>query len=259
MSLTRTWKEDSPNDDSFGFELDDYQRRIRQDIRERASVQHQAYLDESGHSDVWEHSPGKCTVVFIGAKGTFPTPATTTTGCIAYATDEGNQQYYWNGAAWVKVQEPVLITGNQTVAGIKTFSNKPVFSDGGSFTKAITSTIATGTAPLTVASKTKCENLNVDQVDGFDIAAYGGEQSYTVGGGLILKMGTQICSSQGDYNVVFGEAFPNGIIAVVSAQQWDNNANPYVWQIRTKTAANFVFRVNAASGGEYLNWLAIGW
>lgn len=145
MAFTRTWQEANPNDDNFGFELDDYQRQTRQDVRERAAVQHQTYLDESGHSDVWEHSPGKCTIVYVGTKATFPTPSTTTKGCIAIATDEGNQIYYWNGASWTKIQEPVLLTGNQTIAGIKTFSSAPSFST--PITVPDTSQLATAAAP----------------------------------------------------------------------------------------------------------------
>jgi len=133
MALTRSWQEANPNDDNYGFELDDYQRQTRQDVRERAAVQHKAYLDESGHSDVWEHKPGECTILHVGTKASFPTPATTTKGCVAIATDEGNQVYYWNGSGWLKVQEPVLITGNQTIAGIKTFSSTPVLSEGAAF------------------------------------------------------------------------------------------------------------------------------
>lgn len=128
MALTRAWSEALPTDDNYGYEIDDYMRQSRTDVRERAAVQHKAYADETGHTDVGEHKPGECTIVKIGAKSTFPTPATTTAGCLAIATDEGNQAYYWSGTAWVKCQEPVLITGNQTIAGAKTFSGAVVLN-----------------------------------------------------------------------------------------------------------------------------------
>lgn len=171
MSLTRAWQEAYPDNDNYGFELDDYQRQIREDIRERLAVQHKAYLDETGHTDVGEHKPGECTVVHIGAKSTFPTPATTTKGCVAIATDEGNQQYYWTGSAWSKVQEPMMIAGDQAIAGVKTFADIKASADIDIGThnfraQTLQSDVITGTPPLVVASTTKVENLNADTVDG---------------------------------------------------------------------------------------------
>ena len=56
--------------------------------------------------------------------------------------------------------EFVALTGNQTIAGVKTFSSQLV------------STIATGTAPFSVASTTKVTNLNADLLDGLSSAAF---------------------------------------------------------------------------------------
>ena len=139
MSFTNEWDESLPNDDNFGFEIDDFERQTRLNVRERLAVQHKAYADETGHSDVGEHKPGESTVVFVGAKSSFPTPATTTAGCFAVATNEGNQLYYWSGSAWTKVQEPVLITADQTIAGAKIFSGIITLGD--------TSKLATSAAP----------------------------------------------------------------------------------------------------------------
>lgn len=171
MSLTRAWQEEFPDNDNYGFELDDYQRQIRTDVRERLAVQHKAYLDETDHTDVGEHKPGECTVSYIGLKSTFPTPAMSTKGCIAIATDEANQQYYWTGSAWAKVQEPMLITGDQGIAGVKTFADIKASADIDIGThnfraQTLQSDVITGTPPLVVASATKVENLNADTVDG---------------------------------------------------------------------------------------------
>jgi hypothetical protein len=54
-----------------------------------------------------------------------------------------------------------VTTGTQTLAGAKTFSSQ------------IASTVATGTAPLSVSSTTKVANLNADLLDGFDSSAFG--------------------------------------------------------------------------------------
>ena len=54
----------------------------------------------------------------------------------------------------------VLLTGAQTVAGIKTF------------TAQLASSVATGTAPFSVASTTKVTNLNADLLDGLSSADF---------------------------------------------------------------------------------------
>jgi len=51
----------------------------------------------------------------------------------------------------------VHLTGDETVAGVKTFSST------------ITSSVVTGTAPLTIVSTTKVVNLNADSVGGYKI------------------------------------------------------------------------------------------
>jgi len=128
MALTNAWNEATPTDENYGFELDDYLRQLALNVRERIGVQHKTYSGETGHTDVGEHKPGECNVVFVGAKASFPVPATSNAGCFAVATNEGNQLYYWSGSAWTKVQEPVVITGDQTIAGAKTFSGAVTLS-----------------------------------------------------------------------------------------------------------------------------------
>jgi hypothetical protein len=64
----------------------------------------------------------------------------------------------------------VLLTGNQTIAGIKTF------------TAQLASSVATGTAPFSVASTTKVTNLNADLLDGLSSAAFQGALTLTTTG-----------------------------------------------------------------------------
>ena len=67
----------------------------------------------------------------------------------------------------------VLLTGAQTVAGIKTF------------TAQLASTVATGTAPFSVASTTKVTNLNADLLDGLSSADFAlSTRTLTAGTGL---------------------------------------------------------------------------
>ena len=67
----------------------------------------------------------------------------------------------------------VLLTGAQTVAGIKTFTSQ------------LASSVATGTAPFSVASTTKVTNLNADLLDGLSSADFAlSTRTLTAGTGL---------------------------------------------------------------------------
>jgi len=99
--------------------------------------------------------------------------------------DEGNvRQLTSGGALNVAATEAVLPTGDQTITGTKTFSDAPVLNGGfligqntdlGNYqlrARQFYADVATGTAPLVVASTTKVTNLNADQVDGLSLAKY---------------------------------------------------------------------------------------
>jgi len=103
MSFAKTWDETTPKGTDYHSSVDDHIIDLKVAIRERANVQHHAYSDESGHSDVWEHKPGECTVLYVGNKADFPTPSSSNSGCLAVATDENNALYYWNGSAWTSL------------------------------------------------------------------------------------------------------------------------------------------------------------
>jgi hypothetical protein len=64
----------------------------------------------------------------------------------------------------------VLLTGAQTVAGVKTFTSQ------------LASSVATGTAPFSVASTTKVTNLNADLLDGLSSADF---QATLSGSGIV--------------------------------------------------------------------------
>jgi hypothetical protein len=79
-------------------------------------------------------------------------------------------------AATIEDGELVLTTDNfvrtggtnQTISGVKTFEDE-LNADAGIVTTTLESTIETGTAPLTVASTTKVDNLNADKLDNADL------------------------------------------------------------------------------------------
>ena len=89
----------------------------------------------------------------------------------------------------------VLLTGAQTVAGIKTFTSQ------------IASSVATGTAPFLVASTTKVTNLNADLLDGLSSADF----QATLSGTGIVKSTAGTISYLTDNSTNWNTAFNDKI------------------------------------------------
>ena len=88
-TFTDTWNntfEAKPDNDNYGYEIDDYIRKLALALRERMEVEH---VWKIGATD-GEHSPGECKITYIGTKSTFPTAKQ---GCEAIAIDESNRPY----------------------------------------------------------------------------------------------------------------------------------------------------------------------
>jgi hypothetical protein len=154
-----------------------------------------------------------------------------------------------------------LLTGAQTIAGVKTFSSQPSLPAGLTAAAALVSTLATGTAPLTIASTTKVANLNVDKVDGYDVSAYSGGESYTFPGGRIEKQGTASVSANSGGSVSFATAFPNACTRVFVTPQIDSvggSLGGLCWVRPTPTKSGFDY-FNSIDSAINLNWLAIGY
>jgi hypothetical protein len=91
----------------------------------------------------------------------------------------------------------VLLTGNQTVAGIKTFTSQ------------LASTVATGTAPFSVASTTKVTNLNADLLDGLSSADF----QATLSGTGIVKSTSGTISYLTDNSTNWNTAYNDSIVS----------------------------------------------
>jgi hypothetical protein len=89
----------------------------------------------------------------------------------------------------------VLLTGNQTIAGIKTFTSQ------------LASSVATGTAPFSVASTTKVTNLNADLLDGLSSADF----QATLSGTGIVKSTAGTISYLTDNSTNWNTAFNDKI------------------------------------------------
>lgn len=138
------------------------------------------------------------------------------------------------------------LSGNQTVAGAKTFSNQ------------IISSFAIGTKPIAVTSTTKCDNLNADKVDGYDVSAYSGGESYTFPGGLIIKMGSANSTSDSEQTFSFGSAFPNAAIAI--SLQMEDYGGTYPLNLSSLSKSYFkINRNDEMQGTIKFYWIAIGY
>ena len=266
MALTNAWNEAVPTDENYGFELDDYLRQLALNVRERIGVQHKTYSDETGHTDVGEHKPGECNVVFVGAKASFPVPATSNAGCFAVATDETNQIYYWNGTGWAKVQEPMLITGDQTIAGAKTFSGAVTIQDAATLSAissikdgSVMSTSGAPTEDAMIANKKYVDDA-IDATVGAGVmsplAYTSDEQSITLPNGFIIKQGSVAYQASQTLTVTFDDAFPNTAIrALITLYHSVAGSFSPVVSSLTKTA----LAIKTSSGaGTSISWLAIG-
>ena len=149
------------------------------------------------------------------------------------------------------------LTGDQTVAGVKTLSSQLVLPEGLTAAKAIVSTLADGTAPMTVVSATKVANLNADKVDGYDVAAYVGGESYTFPGGRIEKSGTVVVGPSGT-TVTFGTAFPHAITSAqltIQSTAWNTHYSP----IFTTTPTVSALVIGIGNISRTVHWHAIGY
>lgn len=131
MAYVETWSESVPAGSEARSLGDDRIRAFKYAIRERLASDHEFYADESGHSYVGYHG-----MIHLTQQSS-PT-ATTDIGHLyvknvsgtteLFFTDEaGNEKQLTSaGALNISATEAVLLTGAQTVAGVKTFSSSPI-------------------------------------------------------------------------------------------------------------------------------------
>jgi hypothetical protein len=94
----------------------------------------------------------------------------------------------------------VLLTGAQTVAGIKTFTSQ------------LASSVATGTAPFSVASTTKVTNLNADLLDGLSSADF---QATLSGTGIVKSTAgtiSYLTDNSSNWNTAFNDSITSAAV-----------------------------------------------
>ena len=94
-----------------------------------------------------------------------------------WLTTDGLRLYYSNGVAWSEAAYLPLVGGTMTGAlnanaGLSAQGGGTLSAGSWTFTNQVISTLATGTAPLSIASTTAVTNLNADLLDGLHAAAF---------------------------------------------------------------------------------------
>jgi hypothetical protein len=141
----------------------------------------------------------------------------------------------------------VLLTGNQTIAGIKTF------------TAQLASTVATGTAPFSVASTTKVTNLNADLLDGLSSADF---QATLSGTGIVKSTAgtiSYLTDNSSNWNTAFNDSIVSAAVTgtttkLLTLNQQDGGTITASWTDDNTDAVSSVFgRTGAvvATSGDY--------
>lgn len=272
-TFTRDWQEALPNDSSYANEIDTFITDFRGDVSDR--LKDMVYGFTAGENDGIQ---GFKTIVFKQEAAAPGTP--NTDEIVLYSIDDGTNcgLYAKNEDGYVKqilkkvgstlalnIEDQDLTTA-LTVDGALTLNDVAVLTatanlDIGAYelrAATLESDIATGTAPLTVASTTKVDHLNADQVDGYDVAAYSGGQSHTVLGGFIIKHGVMSYSPSSACTVTFDTPFPNGVVTghfTISHSAVMGGSMPVLSNLSTTQLT-----VTTSSGtATTIHWLAIGY
>ncbi|MCU0722751.1 MAG: hypothetical protein MUC63_03915, partial [Planctomycetes bacterium] len=118
----------------------------------------------AGNSDTVDNfhasaTPTANTLLALNASGQFPAAAIAQGAGSVLDADllDGQQGAYYRDATNMNAG---------TLADARLSANVPLLNAANSFSQVLTSTVATGTAPFTIASTTRVANLNADMVDG---------------------------------------------------------------------------------------------
>jgi uncharacterized protein YunC (DUF1805 family) len=175
----------------------------------------------------------------VADKGFLYTKDVSGTTELFYEDAAGNEkQLTTAGKLNVAATEAVLLTGAQTVAGVKTFSDAPVVP---TQTAGDNTTKAASTAFVAAGLALKSGLMSPTAVDGSTV-------SVTLPNGLIVKWGT----GSGEASYTFTVAFPSGCYKVFLTPLDASGTNNFV---SAKSASGF-----SVEGGVGLyDWFAIGY
>jgi hypothetical protein len=140
------------------------------------------------------------------------------------------------------VTNGVYTTGNQTVGGIKTFSSFPV---------------TPSSSPTTNYQAANKKYVDDSFKDGYSPTAYTGGQSITFPNGLILKHGRYAFVST-PTTVTFDTPFPNAVISAQASVEWNstsgNSYTPRIMEVTTQ-----YIKISNNQAGSHEHWQVWGY
>lgn len=220
-------------------EADDRMREIKAAVQERENVDH--YWPLTG-TEVSDANAGEHRKVTFNQSIANPTQVASKAHLymkddeLFYQDDTNTAKQLTNSGKLniVDADGAVVKTGNQTIAGIKTFSSSPI--------------VPAPTTDLQAATKKYVD----DQAD----PTYSGGESHTFAGGLIIKSGYAIRTG-GSQAIAFGASFPNAIVSVTVTEANNAVSVPNSSAVGSVTVSGFNVANATAISGYY--WTAIGY
>jgi len=133
MAFSDTWTESDPTGSTYANTLATIlTQAVKRALRERLAIDHYFYASEGSYTDVGYHKQVTLPVLAanpteVASAGILFTKDVTAKGELHYIDEDGNViQLTSAGALNQDLSTAVILTGDQTVAGVKTFSSSPI-------------------------------------------------------------------------------------------------------------------------------------
>jgi hypothetical protein len=190
----------------------------------------------------------------VADKGFLYTKDVSGTTELFYEDEAGNEKQLTTAGKLniVDADGVVVKTGAQTIAGVKTFSDIPVFASGINCNSFKAINVLDPTAAQDAVTKNYLEaKIGTGAMSPIP---YAGEESITLPNGLIIKMG--YIATTGNVTVTFGVAFPTALVSVnlTMKRSGDTTQTPII--TAASVSAFTVTLGDTAATGYY--WMAIG-
>ena len=133
MAFSDIWTESDPTGSTYANTLATIlTQAVKRALRERLAIDHYFYASEGSYTDVGYHKQVTLPVLAanpteVASAGILFTKDVTAKGELHYIDEDGNViQLTSAGALNQDLSTAVILTGDQTVAGVKTFSSSPI-------------------------------------------------------------------------------------------------------------------------------------
>jgi hypothetical protein len=176
-----------------------------------------------------------------------------------YEDSAGNEKQLTNAGKLniLDADGAVVKTGAQTIAGVKTFSDAPVFSAGANCGSQKLTSVADPTAAQDAVTKAHLESKI--GIGAFNPTAYAGGESVTLPNGTIIK-GGYVASTGTSKAVTFEAAFPNEVVTLQVTTVKNSTLTTHQYHIQSGSVSKTGFTVETFNALYHIGfyWMAIG-